>query len=463
MKNLGIHVRLLIAVFVLIGSTTFALGYMGTHMIRKFVQTRFEERISFLAKYLALNAELGILIDDKSMLQSLATNLLSEQDVAEVMVLDRLGGKLASVSKETKKPFSVIDVPVMLSRSLEISQAFQWSGNGGDEDPLIGRVRIVYSTGGIEHLLKKMKNNFMLLSSGLGLLAVIIFYFLSHSLVAPLTQLAQAARDVERGDRDIRVKPGNLPETRKLAMAFNSMLDSLKWSSNALEGAYQEMIRQKSLAEMGKFSMMVAHEVKNPLSIIKSSLDILKKDMAIPPDDTMVAYMEDEIRRLNRLIEDFLAFARPIQPVLCRVEINSLMAEIVTRFELQKAGGHIAINAGYLAESCHINADPDLLIRVFDNLLKNASEANNDGGTIFVRLFREGDRLCIDVADQGAGIEPEHVKNIFDPFFTTRSKGTGLGLAYVSQVVRMHGGRVAVNNIDKGGALFRVSLPVTLD
>jgi len=463
MKNPGIHVRLLIAVFVLIGSTTFVMGYMGTHMIRKFVQTRFEERILFLAKYLALNAELGILIGDKPMLQGLAANLLSEQDVAEVMVLDRSGEKLALVSKETKKPFSVIDVPVVLSRSLEISQAFQWSGNGGDEDPLIGRVRIVYSTGGLEYLLKKMKDHFMWLSSGLGLLAAIIFYFFSHSLVAPLTQLAQAARNVEKGNRDIRVRPGSLPETRELALSFNSMLDSLEWSRHALEDAYQEMIQQKSLAEMGKFSMMVAHEVKNPLSIIKSSLDILKKDMAIPPGNTMVAYMEDEIRRLSRLIEDFLTFARPVRPRLCKVEINSLMAEIVTRFELQKAGLYIAISAGYLAESCHISADPDLLIRVFDNLLKNASEASGDSGTIFVRMFRKGELLFIDVADEGLGIEPEHIENIFDPFFTTRSKGTGLGLAYVNQVVRMHGGTVVAKNIETGGALFRVSLPEAPD
>ena len=243
-----------------------------------------------------------------------------------------------------------------------------------------------------------------------------------------------------------------------------AMLDSLEWSSHALEDAYQEMIQQKSLAEMGKFSMMVAHEVKNPLSIIKSSLDLLKKDMAIPPDNTMVAYMEDEIRRLSRLIEDFLTFSRPVRPTFRRVEINSLMAEIITRFELQQAGSHIAISAGYLAEACYISADPDLLIRLFDNLLKNASEANDyAGGTIFILLFRQRELVCIDVADEGSGIETEHIENIFDPFFTTRSKGTGLGLAYVNQVVRMHGGSVTAKNREEGGALFRVSLPVTFD
>ena len=460
MRNVGIHARLLISVFALIGGTTFVLGYMGMNFTRQFVQTRFEERMSFLAKYLALNAELGILIDDKAMLQRLATNLLSEKDVARVTVIDKTGEELATVSQPRTKPFSVIDIPVLLSRSQEVSQAFQWGEDTTDSDHPIGRVRILYSTVGIERLLAKMRNQFLWLSSGLGLLAAIIFYVLSHSLVAPLKQLAQAAHDVEKGNRDLRVQPGNLPETRNLALAFNSMLDSLKRSSDALEDAYQQMIQQKNLAEMGKFSMMIAHEVKNPLSIIKSSLDILKDDMSITEENIMVGYIEDEIRRLNRLIEDFLAFARPSQPVFRRVELNELLGEIVTRFEMQKAAFPVELKAVLLEGPAYISADPDLIMRVLDNILKNAFEANNDKGCINVTVSRDGGMLYVDVEDQGEGIEPENMEKIFDPFFTTRSKGTGLGLAYSAQVLRTHGGTISVKNKRDGGALFRVGLPV---
>ncbi|MCK4534064.1 MAG: HAMP domain-containing protein [Syntrophobacterales bacterium] len=459
MRNPGIHARLLIAVFALIGCTTFALGYMGMNITHQFVQTRFEERISFLAKYLALNAELGILIDDKPMLQRLAINLLSEKDVVGVTVFDRSDGELASILKETAEPLSVIDVPVLLSRSQEVSP-FQWNEDAGEDNLPIGRIRIVYSTGGIEQLLINMRSRFIWLSSGIVMLAAVIFYFLSHSLVAPLTKLAQAARDVERGNRDMRVQPGSLPETRELALAFNSMLDSLERSSSALEDVYRKMIQQKNLAEMGKFSMMVAHEVKNPLSIIKSSLDVLKEDMSITADNTMVRYMEDEIQRLNRLIEDFLAFAHPAKPMFRRVEINSLIREIVMRFELQKAKLPVKISTDLLEESCHVNADPDLIIRVFDNILKNAFEANGDRGAINVSVSREGEMLYIDVEDQGGGIEPENMEKIFEPFFTTRSKGSGLGLAYAVQVLRTHGGAITAQNKGKGGALFRVTLPV---
>ena len=460
MKNPGIHARLLIAVFAIIGGITFALGYMGMNITHQFMQTRFEERISFLAKYLALNAELGILIDDKTMLQRLATNLLSERDVVGVTVFGGSNEELASISKETTEPLSVIDVPVVLSRSQDVSQAFQWNGDVNDDNLPIGTVRIVYSTGGIEQLLIKMRNRFVWLSSGIGLFAGVIFYLLSHSLVAPLKQLAQAARDVERGNRDMRVQPGSIPETRELALAFNSMLDSLERSSSALEDAYRKMIQQKNLAEMGKFSMMVAHEVKNPLSIIKSSLDILKEDLSISADNTMVSYIEGEIQRLNRLIEDFLAFARPAQPMFRSVEINSLIQEIVMRFELQKANLPVTIRTNLLVEPCHVKADHDLIMRVFDNILKNAFEANDDEGDVTVSVSREGEMLYIDVEDQGGGIEPENIEKIFEPFFTTRSKGSGLGLAYASQVLRTHGGAITAKNKREGGVLFRITLPV---
>ena len=196
-----------------------------------------------------------------------------------------------------------------------------------------------------------MITDFIWLAGGLTCLAGLIFYFISRSLVAPVKGLAQAARRVAQGDRNLRAQPGTLPETRELAVAFNVMLDSLERNRRSLEEAKEQMRRQKTLAEMGKFSLMIAHEFKNPLSIIKSSLDVLKKDVALSSDNTMVFYIEDEIMRLNRLIGDFLTFARPVAPSFCHTDVNALLKEIVTRFELQKTGTPCEIRS-------HIPSDP---------------------------------------------------------------------------------------------------------
>lgn len=461
MKRFGIHIRLLFAVFTLICATTFSLGYMGVNITRRFVQTRFEERISFLARYLALSAELGILIDDRAMLKRLTGNILSEKDVAGVAVLDVSGHELAGVSRELPGPLFVVEKEVVLKESEEESTAFDWKpGKGQGEKNLIGKVRIIYGTEGINRLLVAIRDRFIWLSAGLACLAGVIFYFLSRSLVAPVTELAGAARQVALGDLDSRVRPRSLPETRELAQAFNAMLDSLARSRKALEEANEEMMKQYSLAEMGKFSLMIAHEIKNPLSIIKSSLDVLKKDTALSPDNIMVLYMEDEIRRLNRLIEDFLSFARPDRPSFRDTDINALISDIVMKFQLQKSEAAVEIRSHIPTGPCRAHVDPDLLTRAIGNILRNAAEANCDQGVIHITIAGKDSKIIVDIADEGEGIDPDNINRIFEPFFTTRSKGTGLGLAYVFQVIRAHNGVVSAKNREDGGTLFRVEIPV---
>jgi len=119
------------------------------------------------------------------------------------------------------------------------------------------------------------------------------------------------------------------------------------------------------------------------------------------------------------------------------------------------------------AEPCYISTDPDLLIRAIDNIIKNAFEANEEKGVqdspaksvVRVRAFSQDNKWIAEIEDQGHGIDPEHIQKIFEPFFTTRSKGTGLGLAFASQVIAEHSGIVSAQNKEGGGALFRVEIP----
>lgn len=459
MKNPGIHVRILLATFLLIGATTFTLGYLGANIAHQFAQKRFVEHISFLAKYLALTAELGILIDDREMLRRLAVNLMSERDLVGVAILDSHNNELVRVPEQTSGSFPVMETPVFLTETREESKAFEYKE--GPKDSLIGKVRLIYSTEGIDQLWATMITTFVWLAAGLTCLAALIFYFISRSVVAPVKGLAQAARSVAQGDRNLRVQPGTLPETRELAVAFNVMLDSLERQRRSLEEAKEQMRRQKTLAEMGKFSLMIAHELKNPLGIIKSSLDVLKKDCALSSDNTMVFYIEDEIQRLNRLIGDFLMFARPVTPSFCRTDLNALLKEIVARLELQQAGTSCEIRTDIPSEPCYAQADPDLLIRAIGNVIKNAVEANGDKCVVEVTATRLTDAWRAEIADDGEGIDPENIDKIFNPFFTTRAKGAGLGLAYASQAIKAHGGAISAENRPEGGALFRVEIPVS--
>jgi len=465
MRTPGIHPRLFMAAFLLICTTTLILDVLGVRITREFMHKRFNDRIMFLARYLALNSEVGVLIGDRQGLNVLALNLLGEEDVARVVILDDQGNQLVDQKREVPGPLSIVKTPVIFKRSRGENILFQDTQTpfGKYKQPgedFIGEVHISFTTYGIEQLIKEITFKFIWFSMGLAVFAGIVFYFISRPIVEEVKQLAVTARQVGRGDMEVRVRPGKIPETRSLALDFNAMLDSLVQSRDAFDRVNQEMIKQKSLAEVGKFSLMVAHEVKNPLSIIKSSLDILKKDHHLSSKNTMVSYMEDEIRRLNQLIEDFLLFARPIKPTFRSVDLNAMLLSMVERFEIQQSKAHGQIKLAVSSDLMEAKADRDLLTRALSNIIKNAYDAVGNSGWIEIRSFYRDNIWVVEVTDNGNGIEPRHLKKVFEPFFTTRSKGTGLGLAFTAQVVKVHGGGITAENREGGGSIFRVKLPV---
>ncbi len=238
------------------------------------------------------------------------------------------------------------------------------------------------------------------------------------------------------------------------------MLDALQENRRALEEAYQEMIRQKSFAEMGRVAMVVAHEVKNPLGIIKSSLDLMKRQRGLADDDLLVQYMEDEIQRLNRLIEDFLLFSKPAKPHFSLMDLNRLVQDVVDRYRLQVESPELAIETAISENTARARIDRDLVMRAVANLIQNALDANDGAGIVTVATEESGPFWTVHVMDQGPGVPEELGTRIFDPFFTTRAKGTGLGLAFVAQVARSHGGSVTFVNLEGKGARFSLSLPL---
>ena len=456
-KNIGIHARVLSGAIILISAATLTLSYLGVNIINQFVTQRFDQRINFMTQYLALNSELGILIDEQNLLQGLAYNMLNEDDIAGVEIQDNTGRILVKESKKIKGPFAGVEKKVFLS---ETESNGDWMRSiTGDTDPgFIGLVRVKYSIRGIEDLVLQMKKRFVYIALALTLLSGIIFYFISRSLVAPVISLAETARKVSMGNRSIRAASGNTPEIARLANAFNDMLDSLAAGRRTLVQAHEKMIRQETLAEVGKFSMMIAHEVKNPLAIIKSSLEMLKADFNMPEDNILLTYAEEEIVRLNKLIESFLMFARPAKLKFAQVDLNRMMEQIIMGFEIQYDSDDIQLNYDIPEPVFEAEADFDLLSRGISNIIKNACEANHKKGIVDIRVEERQNKWQLWIKDQGPGIPLEDRGKIFEPFFTTKATGTGLGLAFADQVVKAHGGSIIIEPPDKCGTRFCITL-----
>ncbi len=460
--GLGFHFRLLVPALVLISLAVFLVAYFANSMVQGFVQDRFKDRIEFLAAYLARNAELGILIDNRQMLQQMAENLLQESDVAGVQIFGPKDEILAAAGEQdVSEPYLEVRTPVHVQGFNEDGMGFSEAELGiGPQQKTIGHVVVHSQMQGLQSLQQVMRGRFLVVALGIAVVAMVVFYFLSRSLVAPISRLSRTARMVALGDHSTRAVPDSIPETRDLAQAFNTMLDSLQWSSRALEEAYQDMMQQRTLAELGRFAMTIAHEVRNPLGIIKSSLDMLKKDHGLTSQDILVGYIEDEIQRLNRLIEDFLLFSKPAKAVFAPLEMGAFLHKSVQRFEMQFETADVQILPSLPGVSAWVLGDKDLLIRALHNILKNGIEANNFHGLLRVCAEVQDDSVVVSVADQGPGIEPGIKDKIFEPFVTSRSQGTGLGLAYVAQVVTAHKGRIEAVNAESGGAVFRIFLPL---
>ena len=458
--NIGIHARVLVAAVFLISASTFTLGYFGVEIINKFVTLRFNQRIDFMTEYLAMNVELGILIDERKLLHGLAMSMLDENDIAGIEIENIKGKKLVDERRNIAGPYKLVEKKVVLSETKEGKTGMELiEGNGGNlGNSHIGIVRVKYSLKGIEDLVGVMKQRFVLIALGLTLISCVIFYFISRSLVLPVISLAETARKVSKGNRSIRAGSGNTPETKRLAEAFNDMLDSMAKSRETLVHAHEKMAKQEIMAEMGRFSMMIAHEVKNPLAIIKSSLEMLKKDLNIPDNTMTLNYAEEEIVRLNELIESFLIFARPAKTNFALTDLNRLAEQVVMGFEIQYNSEDIEIRSSIPDSEFFAEANFDLLSRGINNIIKNACEANKGKGVVDISIICKGEKWALQVRDQGNGISKDRQKKIFEPFFTTRAKGTGLGLAFADQIVKAHGGNITVENLDQGGALFSVNL-----
>lgn len=460
--SLGLKQRLLLGLLALMLGSVVVFWVVGGMWGEHFLRSRFEDRITFLAHHLALNAELGMLLNDKKMLTRLAENILSEKDITAVVIQDTDGKTVVSVGD--RQEGSNVMVSEILLRQQKEDPFLQTDSQKARS---LGRVMVYYSVAGMEELLFSLRKLFVWIVIAIAVIGTGVFYVFSHSLVAPLKELVKAARRVSHGDWNVDVKGGSLPETMELAEAFNQMLISLQESRQALEESYQEMSSQKALAEVGEFAFHVAHEVKNPLGIMKGAMDILKKPEV--PDDTkitMIAYVEDEIRRLNAMIQDFLDFSRPRKPVFQPVVLVTFLSELLNRMELEWNGKGVSLRWFPECDKAVCMADADMLAQAVMNVVKNACEAceaagrRDDDLAVVVRLKELGAYAVIEVQDNGAGIPEELRERILQPFFTTKTKGTGLGLSFVRRVIELHGGDMSFESDGACGSVFRLLLPL---
>ncbi|AJE02753.1 cache domain-containing protein [Geobacter pickeringii] len=312
--------------------------------------------------------------------------------------------------------------------------------------------------------------------------------FVSSRLARPIKELETVARRVTAGERDLRIAVESRDEIGDLAHEIATMTstltqreDDIRTLNRELEQkvfdrtaqleeknlllvkTQEELVRAAKLADIGMLAAGVAHEINNPMAIIRGNTELLQ--MAIPEDDPNreeVDTIAQQVGRVERIVGSLLKFARQQQQRLGTVALHPLLDEILKQVGHQIPLAGIEIQTQYAPLLPEIGGDGDQLRQVFTNLILNAIQAMKEGGALTVTTsFDEAAGTCTaSVSDTGCGIPPENLKRIFSPFFTTKGEGTGLGLSVSYGIIKDHGGNIAVASEVGHGTTFRVVLPL---
>ncbi|MGH2568022.1 MAG: sensor histidine kinase, partial [Bacteroidota bacterium] len=285
---------------------------------------------------------------------------------------------------------------------------------------------------------------------------IVVGFVLASRLSRPLRQLSEASRSVGRGNLDVELKPSTSDEVGELMISFNDMVKELRQSRDQIARAEREL----AWKEMAK---QVAHEIKNPLTPMRLSVQHLRTafhDNA--PDlkslvDRVTQTVIEQIDALSRIATEFSNFARMPERKYERVDLHQLLTETVSLFQ-EIRGVEFRLN--FCDTSPTLVADRDELQRVFINLIRNGVQAMDSGGTISIQTSLEDHRCTIRIADTGPGIPRSIQEKVFEPNFSTKTDGTGLGLAIAKRVIEGLNGSIELESEMGRGTMFIIKIPL---
>ena len=356
---------------------------------------------------------------------------------------------------------------VAVARSLSVEG--EWSAAGADDNSLSAPLAVILRsrTSELEFL-----GPLQTALAGTALLAAIVLsYGVARTVTRPVGAIIATVREMaDTGDLTMKIAlPDRRPrvdeDTQLLASTFNTMTDSIaRFQRDATD--------RERLSSLGRLSTVVAHEIRNPLMIIKTSVRTLKRQAALPEPARMAAAdIDKEVDRLNRIVGEVLDFARPIRFELAPLNLRALCSGSVAAVTADASDPAMEVVLDPAAE--HLTTDGERLRLALVNVLLNARHAvlarrrRDDAATptgeadITLETRRLDDsRVAIVVRDRGIGIAPSDLTVVFDPYFTTKRTGSGLGLAITKNIIEGLGGTITATSQGGAGTEMRIELPL---
>jgi len=235
----------------------------------------------------------------------------------------------------------------------------------------------------------------------------------------------------------------------------------LKDAYQRLQDSLEQIRRADRLSALGELSAGMAHEIRNPLGSIKGGMEIIAEGIEKEnKKHEFIGIIMKEINRLDKIIAEFLKYARPKEPEMREENLNILIESVVKLVSKGAEQKGVSVNVNTDTNLPDTLMDGEQIKQALLNIVLNAIQATPSDGTIRIKSFVNEEYTLISITDSGKGIPPDDIEKLFDPFFTTKDEGTGLGLSISYQLLKAHGGDIEAENIDGNGSKFTITLPI---
>ena len=307
-----------------------------------------------------------------------------------------------------------------------------------------------------------------IISSILTLLSVaLIGIFVQFKIVhQPLKKLTNKIKEVEEGNLNVRVDLESDDELGRLGKSFDEMVERLDKAQKEVEEYHQEQLaRADRLASIGEIAAGIAHEIRNPLAGISGAIQVIVSEFdQKDPRKEIADELLFQVEKLNKTVNDTLAFSRPTPPNLKPSDIHEVIEKALFFIKSDPQKELVNIIEKFDKSLPLVNVDETQIQQVFLNIFLNAIRAMPDGGNLILRtLFAkrvEGEMLIVEISDTGSCMDQDTLEKIFKPFFSTMSKGTGLGLSVAKTIIEQHGGDIHAESVPGKGTKFIITFRV---
>lgn len=316
----------------------------------------------------------------------------------------------------------------------------------------IGTVQLDYSLGKFNYILHDTLMMIVTFAAIFSMVGMVIGYFISKSITAPLENLKKITNEIAKGHKNIKIVPNGSAEIQDLARNIQFMADELADSQKIL-------IRTERLSAIGQLASRLAHDIRNPLSTIKNTVELIRIGKYDQTDEKLKSYLERLERASNRIfhqINDVMDFVKVKPLELEETNLNDVISHVMEDLKTSKIPIDLQVDQSMIK----LNADSKRLEVLFTNLLLNAQQAIGNDGRIIIRVKKNSEFAEIEIQDTANALDESETQKIFEPLYTTKQSGTGLGLVSCKNIVEGHGGKISVR---VKPTVFHIILPLNLE